>query len=60
MLNLDNKSKWQEWLQSRFMWPWWEELWCDYLSKIEKQECGQGLCDIQVRLIHSEAHSNTK
>lgn len=60
MLNLDNESKWQEWLQSRFMQPWWEELWHDYLSKREKQEHSQGLHDIQLRLIHSEVCSNIK
>lgn len=42
------------------MQPWWEELQCDFLSKREKQECGQGLCDIQVRLIIGESHGNTK
>lgn len=60
MLNLDNESEWREWLQSRFVRPWWEELWRDYLSKREKHERGQGLRDIQVRLIHGEARGNTK
>lgn len=60
ILSLDNENEWREWIRSGFVQPWWEELQHDFLSKREKQERGQGLRDIQVRLITGESRGNTK
>lgn len=60
VLQLSDDVSWTEWLQSRFVKPWWLELWENHIAKRTTSERGRGISEIQAKIMMGETNGNTK